>query len=219
MKAARASQGNKLAYMLQLFGHVFKSRNAHHQFGAAHSRIGIGFGNDFIKSEVFAQFVEVVNTLESHYRDMQDIEFTVEQGRLWMLQTRNGKRTAAAAVKTAVDMVEEGLISREEALLRIEPQARRLHELLACTMDTLTPAARQGRLSTAMRDRLSQASGRVREALARLQRSTGPGRAPAHHHLGTVAPGQVFGTCHQQGWLNRCDGCAAAGARAGLGLD
>ena len=57
MKAAGASQGNKLAYMLQLFGHVFKSRNAHHQFSAAHSRIGIGFGNDFIKSKVFAQLV------------------------------------------------------------------------------------------------------------------------------------------------------------------
>lgn len=77
-----------------------------------------------------------------------------------------------------------GRLEREIALLehalrlqdhaRIEPQARRLHELLACTMDTLTPAARQGRLSTAMRDRLSQASGRVREALARLQRSRAP---------------------------------------------
>ena len=64
--------------------------------------------------EVFGQFVTVVNTLESHYRDMQDIEFTVEQGRLWMLQTRNGKRTAKSALKVAVDLAAEGVISQEE---------------------------------------------------------------------------------------------------------
>ncbi|WP_447341501.1 PEP/pyruvate-binding domain-containing protein, partial [Mycobacterium tuberculosis] len=60
--------------------------------------------------EVFGQFVEVVNRLESHYRDMQDIEFTVEQGRLWMLQTRNGKRTAKSALKIAVELAAEGVI-------------------------------------------------------------------------------------------------------------
>ena len=57
--------------------------------------------------------------LEKHYRDMQDLEFTVERGKLWMLQTRTGKRTARAAVKIAVDMVNEGLISKEEALMRV----------------------------------------------------------------------------------------------------
>ena len=59
--------------------------------------------------------------LERHYRDMQDIEFTVEQGALYMLQTRNGKRTAKAALKVAVDQVAEGLITREEAVTRVEP--------------------------------------------------------------------------------------------------
>lgn len=83
--------------------------------------------------EVFGQFVEVVGKLERHYRDMQDIEFTVEQGRLWMLQTRNGKRTAKAALKIAVDLAEEGAISREEAVSRIEPQA--LDQLLHPTLD------------------------------------------------------------------------------------
>ena len=60
-------------------------------------------------------------TLEDHYRDMQDIEFTVQRGRLWMLQTRSGKRTAQAALKIAVSLVEEGVITREEAVRRIDP--------------------------------------------------------------------------------------------------
>ena len=71
--------------------------------------------------DAFAEFVETVQRLESHYRDMQDIEFTVEDGKLFLLQTRSAKRTAAAALKAAVDMVDEGLISREEAVARIDP--------------------------------------------------------------------------------------------------
>jgi len=70
---------------------------------------------------IYEQFVSVCRTLESHYREMQDIEFTVEKGKLYILQTRTGKRTAPAAVKIAVDMVREGLISREEALQRVDP--------------------------------------------------------------------------------------------------
>ena len=72
-------------------------------------------------SEAYKQFVEITLKLEKHYHDMQDMEFTVENRRLWMLQTRNGKRTASAAVKIAVDMVNEGLISKEEALTRVTP--------------------------------------------------------------------------------------------------
>ncbi len=71
--------------------------------------------------EVYKQLLEVRDILEKHYRDMQDIEFTIENGRLWMLQTRAGKRTARAAVKIAVDMVKEGLITKEEAILRVDP--------------------------------------------------------------------------------------------------
>ncbi len=70
---------------------------------------------------IYSQFEEICRRLDKHYRDMQDIEFTVERGKLWILQTRNGKRTAQAAIKIAVDMVGEGLITKEEALLRIEP--------------------------------------------------------------------------------------------------
>ena len=82
---------------------------------------------------VFTEFVDVVGRLESHYRDMQDIEFTVEQGRLWMLQTRNGKRTAKSALKIAVDLAAEGVISEEEAVSRVEPSA--LDQLLHPTLD------------------------------------------------------------------------------------
>lgn len=72
--------------------------------------------------ETYRQFEEICELLEKHYRDMQDIEFTIERGKLYILQTRAGKRTAAAAVKIAVDMVEEGLITKEEAILRVDPE-------------------------------------------------------------------------------------------------
>ena len=72
--------------------------------------------------EVYEQFVEIANKLENHYRDMQDMEFTIENGKLYMLQTRNGKRTAAAALKIAVDLVDEGMITKEEAILRVDPK-------------------------------------------------------------------------------------------------
>ncbi|WP_430426017.1 pyruvate, phosphate dikinase [Phenylobacterium sp.] len=87
--------------------------------------------------EVFAQFKDVVGKLERHYRDMQDIEFTVEQGRLYMLQTRNGKRTAKAALKVAVDLASEGLITKEEAVMRVEPAS--LDQLLHPTIDPSSP--------------------------------------------------------------------------------
>ena len=83
--------------------------------------------------EVYHQLADVFDTLENHYRDMQDIEFTVEKTKLWMLQTRAGKRTAKAALKIAVDMANEGLITREEAILRVEPMA--LDQLLHPTLD------------------------------------------------------------------------------------
>ena len=83
--------------------------------------------------DVFSQLDSVRKTLEGHYRDMQDLEFTVQQGVLYMLQTRSGKRTAEAALRMAVEMVDEGLITREEALCRIDPNA--LDQLLHPTLD------------------------------------------------------------------------------------
>jgi len=72
--------------------------------------------------EVYEQFAQIATRLENHYKDMQDMEFTIEDGKLYMLQTRNGKRTAAAALKIAVDLVAEGMIDKEEAVLRVEPK-------------------------------------------------------------------------------------------------
>jgi len=83
--------------------------------------------------EAYKQLVDVYKTLEKHYRDMQDIEFTIQNKKLWMLQTRNGKRTARAAINIAVDMVEEGLITKEDAVLRVDPQS--LDQLLHPTFD------------------------------------------------------------------------------------
>jgi pyruvate,orthophosphate dikinase len=83
--------------------------------------------------EVYKQFADIVERLEKHYRDMQDVEFTIEKGKLYMLQTRNGKRTANAALKIAVDLVSEGLLTKEEAILKVEP--RQLDTLLHPTFN------------------------------------------------------------------------------------
>ena len=106
--------------------------------------------------EVFAQFKSVVETLERHYRDMQDIEFTVERGVLYMLQTRNGKRTAKAALKTAVDMAAEGVISKEEAIGRVEPAS--LDQLLHPTID---PTAHRDVITTGLPASPGAATGKV----------------------------------------------------------
>ena len=87
--------------------------------------------------EVYTELARVFDLLETHYRDMQDIEFTVQEGKLWMLQTRSGKRTAKAALKIAVEMANEGLIDQETAILRVDPQA--LDQLLHPTLDPEAP--------------------------------------------------------------------------------
>ena len=106
--------------------------------------------------EVYAQLADVFRILETHYRDMQDIEFTVERGKLWMLQTRSGKRTAKAALKIAVDMASEGLISKEEAILRVEPTA--LDQLLHPTLD---PSAKRDVLTKGLPASPGAASGKI----------------------------------------------------------
>ena len=95
--------------------------------------------------EVYKQFTEIANNLENHYKDMQDMEFTIENGKLYMLQTRNGKRTAAAALKIAVDLVDEGMATKEEALMKVEP--KQLDALLhpqfdAAALKAATPIAK-----------------------------------------------------------------------------
>ncbi len=86
-----------------------------------------------VMPECYNEFVRICETLENHYKDMQDMEFTIENGKLFMLQTRNGKRTAQAALKIAVDLVNEGMITKEEALLKVEP--KQLDQLLHPNFD------------------------------------------------------------------------------------
>ena len=106
--------------------------------------------------DVFVQFKSVVEKLETHYRDMQDIEFTVEKGRLYMLQTRNGKRTAKAALKVAVDLASEGLISKEEAVMRVEPAS--LDQLLHPTID---PTSNRDVIATGLPASPGAATGKI----------------------------------------------------------
>lgn len=86
-----------------------------------------------VMPEIYLQFEKTAKILEQHYRDMQDMEFTIEKGKIYMLQTRNGKRTATAAIKIAVDLVKEHMISKEEALLKVEP--KQLEQLLHPNFD------------------------------------------------------------------------------------
>ncbi len=109
-----------------------------------------------VMPEVFAELMKVRGDLEAHFRDVQDIEFTVEKGRLWMLQTRAGKRTARAALKIACDMVKEGLITRQEAVARIDPGS--LDQLLHPTLD---PDAERHVLATGLPASPGAASGKV----------------------------------------------------------
>jgi len=87
-----------------------------------------------VMPEIYQELFETQNKLEKHYRDMQDLEFTIQDGKLWLLQTRNGKRTGAAMVKIAMDMLKEGLLKKEEALMRVEPE--KLDELLHPVFDS-----------------------------------------------------------------------------------
>lgn len=104
----------------------------------------------------YAEFARYCEALERHYRDMQDLEFTVERGKLWMLQARNGKRTAEAALRIAVEMAEEGLITREEAIDRIDPSS--LDQLLHPTID---PSATRDVIGTGLPASPGAASGEI----------------------------------------------------------
>ena len=106
--------------------------------------------------EAYAELVRIYGILEKHYRDMQDMEFTIQEGKLWMLQTRSGKRTARAALKIAVDLADEGLISEEEAVGRVEPSA--LDQLLHPTID---PKAERRVLTTGLPASPGAAAGEI----------------------------------------------------------
>ncbi|MFN3348130.1 pyruvate, phosphate dikinase, partial [Pseudorhodoplanes sp.] len=106
--------------------------------------------------DAFAELTRIYSVLEKHYRDMQDLEFTIEQGKLWMLQTRSGKRTAKAALKIAVELASEGLISEDEAVMRIDPGS--LDQLLHPTID---PKAERKIVATGLPASPGAASGEI----------------------------------------------------------
>ncbi len=122
--------------------------------------------------EVYAELAKVFDQLERHYRDMQDVEFTVERGQLYMLQTRSGKRTAKAALKIAVDMAAEGMISEDEAVLRVDPSA--LDQLLHPTID---PKAHRDVLATGLPASPGAAVGQVVFDADEAERLAGQGEA------------------------------------------
>jgi len=134
-----------------------------------------------ILPKAFNEFQAVCKQLEKHYKDMQDLEFTIQQGHLWMLQTRSGKRTAAAAVKIAVDMVNERLINRKEALLRVDPSD--LDQLLHPTFDTAkktdpiskglpaSPGAASGKIVFSANEAEAQAAKGEQVILVRIETS------------------------------------------------
>jgi pyruvate,orthophosphate dikinase len=121
--------------------------------------------------EAFAEFKATAERLEAHYRDLQDVEFTIERGKLWMLQTRAGKRTAKAALKVAIDMANEGLITREEAVGRIEPNA--LDQLLHPTLD---PEAERTMIARGLPASPGAATGEIAFTAEDAERRRGEGR-------------------------------------------
>ncbi|MDQ3857289.1 MAG: pyruvate, phosphate dikinase [Actinomycetota bacterium] len=162
--------------------------------------------------EAYGELAETIRRLEEHYREMQDIEFTVEQGRLYILQTRTGKRTAIAALRIAVDMVEEGLISREEAIARIE--AAQLDQLLHPMIDpsaeyevvarglNASPGAAQGRI--ALDAETADGRGRAGEAVILVRRET--------------TPDDIHGFIHARGVLTAHGGMTSHAAVVARGM-
>ncbi|MDQ3867198.1 MAG: pyruvate, phosphate dikinase [Actinomycetota bacterium] len=162
--------------------------------------------------EAYGELAETIRRLEEHYREMQDIEFTVEEGRLYILQTRTGKRTAVAALRIAVDLVEEGLISREEAIARIE--AAQLDQLLHPMIDpsaeyevvarglNASPGAAQGRI--ALDAETAEARGRAGDAVILVRRET--------------TPDDIHGLIHARGVLTAHGGMTSHAAVVARGM-
>ena len=171
---------------------------------------------------VYEQFQEIAQRLEQHYRDVQDLEFTIEQGRLYMLQTRSAKRTAAAAVKIAVDMVSEGLITEDEAVQRVEPE--QVEQLLLPRFDeaAIEAGARaRGAMLAQGRERLAGRGGRQGRLRRRPRRGGGQGgRARSSWCARRPAPTTCTACWSRKGILTSRGGTGshAAVVARGLGL-
>ena len=162
--------------------------------------------------EVYQQLADVRVILETHYTDMQDLEFTVQQNKLYMLQTRNGKRTAEAALKIAVDMAEEGLISREEAILRVQPEA--LDQLLHPTLD---PKAEKNILVRGLPASPGAASGIIAMTADRAEQLAGQGEQVILVRLET-SPEDIHGMHAAAGILTARGGMTSHAAVVARGM-
>jgi pyruvate,orthophosphate dikinase len=162
--------------------------------------------------EAFAELGQVFDLLERHYRDMQDIEFTVERGKLWMLQTRSGKRTAKASLRIAVEMANEGLISREEAIQRVDPMA--LDQLLHPTLD---PLAHRDVLTRGLPASPGAASGAVVFDADAAERRAGIGEAVILVRVET-SPEDIHGMHAAKGILTARGGMTSHAAVVARGM-
>ncbi len=162
--------------------------------------------------EVYAELARVFDTLEGHYRDMQDIEFTVERGTLWMLQTRSGKRTAKAALRIAVDMANEGVITEEEAILRVDPSA--LDQLLHPTLD---PGAERNVIASGLPASPGAACGKAVFDADTAEESAGRGEAVILVRIET-SPEDIHGMHAAQGILTARGGMTSHAAVVARGM-
>jgi pyruvate,orthophosphate dikinase len=170
---------------------------------------------------LYTQFAEVAQLLEQHYRDIQDIEFTVEQGKLWILQTRSGKRSARAAVKIAVDMAREGLLSKQEAILRVEPM--HVVQLLLPQFDERAKslARKEGRyLAKGLNASPGAAAGHVAFDPDEAERMGRDEKKPVVLVRVETSPDDVHGILHSKGVLTARGGATshAAVVTRGLGI-
>tara|TARA_R110000868_G_scaffold1844_11_gene14626 strand:+ start:5555 stop:8227 length:2673 start_codon:yes stop_codon:yes gene_type:complete len=165
-----------------------------------------------VMPEVFGQLDEVRLNLEKHYRDMQDIEFTVQQNKLWMLQTRSGKRTAKAALKIACDMVAEGLITKEEAVSRVDPES--LDQLLHPTLD---PDASRDLLTRGLPASPGAASGKVVFSADEAESMAAAGEAVILVRIET-SPEDIHGMHAAQGILTSRGGMTSHAAVVARGM-
>jgi pyruvate,orthophosphate dikinase len=165
-----------------------------------------------VMPDIYAQLVDIYKKLEQHYRDMQDIEFTIERGRLWVLQTRNGKRTVKAAIKIAVDMVEEGLIDKKEALLRVE--AQHLDQVLHPTID---PAAKPAAIAKGLPASPGAASGAVVFSADEAERLHQEGEAVILVRIET-SPEDIHGMHAAEGILTSRGGMTSHAAVVARGM-
>jgi len=179
------------------------------------ARIGAGSSSPSLEAlmpEAFAEFQTYCAKLEAHYGDMQDLEFTIEKGKLWMLQTRSGKRTAKAALKIAVDMVAEGLLGEEEAIGRVEPAA--LDQLLHPTID---PKAKRDVITTGLPASPGAASGAIVFSSDEAEKAKAEGRKVILVRVET-SPEDIHGMHAAEGILTSRGGMTSHAAVVARGM-